>query len=108
MSMTVVVTRNVAARVRGFLASCMNEIAPGIYTAPAMSRGVRDRMWKVCEDWFFELDDQSSIVLTWQDSSRASGQSIRVLGLPPREIVDHEGVFLTRVRPTEGADDSCS
>ena len=44
MSMTVVVTRNVAPRFRGFLASVMLEIAPGVYTAPEMSKGVRERV----------------------------------------------------------------
>ena len=35
--MVVIVTRDVADRFRGFLASCMLEIAPGVYTAPRMS-----------------------------------------------------------------------
>ncbi|MEO0813153.1 MAG: type I-E CRISPR-associated endoribonuclease Cas2e, partial [Myxococcota bacterium] len=38
--MTVIVTRNVPMRFRGFLASCMLEIAPGVYTSPGMNRGV--------------------------------------------------------------------
>ena len=41
--MVVVVTRDVADRYRGFLASCMLEIAPGVYTAPRMTAGVRER-----------------------------------------------------------------
>ena len=107
MSMTVVITRNVAPRIRGFLASCMQEIAPGVYTAPKMSRGVRDRIWSVCQDWFYALDEQSSIVTTWEDGSLAGGQGVRVLGLPPREIIDHEGMLLTRVRPTEITGEQC-
>lgn len=43
--MTVVVTRNVEERYRGFLASCMLEIAAGVYTGPRMTTGVRDRVW---------------------------------------------------------------
>ena len=37
MPMCVIVTRDVPARVRGFLASCMLEIAPGVYTTPFVS-----------------------------------------------------------------------
>ena len=46
MPMTVIVTRNVEDRYRGFLASCMLEIAPGVYTGPRMTPGVRDRVWQ--------------------------------------------------------------
>ena len=45
--MTVVVTINVAARYRGFLASAMLEIAPGVYTSPNMTSGIRGRVWEV-------------------------------------------------------------
>ena len=38
--MTVVVTINVEARYRGFLASAMLEIAPGVYTSPQMTQGI--------------------------------------------------------------------
>ena len=37
--MTVIVTVNVEARYRGFLASAMLEIAPGVYTSPNMTGG---------------------------------------------------------------------
>ena len=45
MSMTVVVTRNVSPRIRGFLASSMLELAPGVYSATRLNTSVRDRMW---------------------------------------------------------------
>ena len=38
--MTVVVTINVEARYREFLASAMLEIAPGVYTSPQMTSGI--------------------------------------------------------------------
>ena len=53
--MTVVVTRNVVDRFRGFLASCMLEVAPGVYTAPRMNAAVRNRVWLVMEEWFGQL-----------------------------------------------------
>ena len=51
MPMTVVVTNNVPNRFRGFLASCMCEIAPGGYTAPRLTKAVRERVWAVLESW---------------------------------------------------------
>jgi len=47
MPMTVVVTRDVESRYRGFLASVMLEIAPGVYVSPNLSAGVRERIWSV-------------------------------------------------------------
>jgi len=93
--MTVVVTRNVAARFRGFLASCMVEIAPGVYTAPRMNRAVRERVWVVCEEWFDVLGE-GSIVMTWRESKLPGGQGVLVLGVPPVELYDHEGVLLAQ------------
>lgn len=93
--MTVVVTCNVVMRFRGFLASCMLEIAPGVYTAPKMSRGVRERIWNVLNDWF-NNEPQGSIVMTWSDSSLACGQGILTLGLPAKELLAYDGLFLVR------------
>ncbi|CAK0741936.1 CRISPR-associated protein Cas2 [Azospirillaceae bacterium] len=95
MSMTVIVTRDVAPRVNGFLTSCMLEIAPGVFTAPTMTAGVRDRVWTVIEDWFDALGG-GAIVMTWRDSSTPARQSIRVLGLPPRKIVEIDGMLLLK------------
>ena len=93
--MTVVVTINVAARYRGFLASTMLEIAPGVYTSPNMTKGIRGRVWDVLSGWYAELQ-QGSIVMTWRDPSAVGGQSIRVLGEAPKEIVDADGIYLVK------------
>ena len=93
--MTIVVTRDVPARFRGFLASVMLEIGPGIYSAPRISAGVRDRIWAVLEEWFQVLGG-GSIVMTWDDSREPSGQRLRVVGEPPIELVDQEGVILAK------------
>ncbi|MEI2616046.1 MAG: type I-E CRISPR-associated endoribonuclease Cas2e [Thermomicrobiales bacterium] len=45
-------TRNVPDRFRGFLASVMCEVTPGVYTSPGMTRAVRERVWAVMEEWF--------------------------------------------------------
>lgn len=94
--MTVVVTRDVPLRFRGFLASVMLEIAPGVYTAPRMDEGVRARVWNVLEGWFYDLGHPGSIIMTWRDGRHSSGQAIRTLGLPSKELVDHEGLLLVR------------
>ena len=93
--MTVIVTVNVAARYRGFLASAMLEIAPGVYTAPRMTSGIRERVWDVLADWYYELG-QGAIVITWQDSAAVGEQRIRTLGEAPKEIVDADGVYLVK------------
>ena len=93
--MTVVVTRDVADRFRGFLASTMLEIAPGVYTAPRMNKAVRERVWSVLKEWFIDLGG-GGIVMTWRSPSAVTQQEVLVLGEPPKELVDHEGVILVR------------
>lgn len=102
MPMTVVVTRNAQPRIRGFLASCMCEIAPGVYTAPRMTKGVRQRVWAVLNDWFTPTND-TAIVITWPDPALPGGQGVSTLGLPAKELCDHNGVFLVRRRLMDGA-----
>lgn len=98
MPMTVVVTRNVAPRLRGFLASCMLEIGPGIYTAPVLSSGVRERIWCLCSEWFDELHgSESSIIMTWQDAREPGGQGVLSIGVTPRSLKDHEGFLLGKI-----------
>jgi CRISPR-associated protein Cas2 len=105
MPMTVVVTRDVAPRFRGFLASCMLEIAPGVYTAPRMSKGVRERVWNVLHYWYGELGG-GSVVMTWYDREAAGRQGLAILGDPPKAIVEVDGLHLVRreVRPESAGD----
>jgi CRISPR-associated protein Cas2 len=88
--MVVVVTRDVADRFRGFLASAMLEIAPGVYTAPRMSKGVR---------WHGQLGG-GAILMTWSDPSEPFGQGIRTRGLPSRTFVELDGGLITTVTRT--------
>lgn len=101
MPMTIVVTRQVPGRFRGFLASCMCEIAPGVYTAPRMNRGVRERVWAVLEEWWMAYPD-SSVLMTWEDRKIVGGQNLRTLGLPRQDLQEHDGVFLARREPPAG------
>lgn len=96
--MTVIVTRNVSDRIRGFLASSMLELAPGVYTAPRHSPAVRERIWNVLEDWFV-LDDNASIIMVWSEYSMPGGQAVKMLGVPPVELVEMDGLVLTKRTP---------
>ncbi|MDI9458123.1 MAG: type I-E CRISPR-associated endoribonuclease Cas2e [Bacillota bacterium] len=93
MSLTVVVTRNVHSRIRGFLASSMLEVGPGVYTTTSLSAGARERVWKVLEEWFEGGD--TSIVMVWDDRME-SKQSVKVLGLPPIDLVSVDGLIVAR------------
>ena len=95
MPMTVVVTRDVEARYRGFLASAMLEVAPGVYVSPDLSAGVRERIWAVVEDWFTTLGNDA-VAMIWRDSTAAGGLALRHLGDPPKDIWDADGVLLVK------------
>lgn len=96
------VTRNVPDRYRGFLASCMLEVAPGVYVGPDMSAGVRDRVWGVCCEWAGVLPDNGGVLLAWRDSSSPSGLAMSALGWPRADIVEVDGIWLART-PGEGS-----
>jgi CRISPR-associated protein Cas2 len=98
--MTVLVTRNVEGRVRGFLASTMLEIASGVYTAPNMSAAVRERVWAVLEKWRVGTRDDSTI-MTWPSSSAAGGQEVKVLGEAPIDLTETPSIVLARRSLTE-------
>ena len=100
--MTIVVTRNVEARVRGFLASTMLEIAAGVYTAPNLTPAVRDRIWDVLEKWAVGTRDDS-VVMTWPAAQAPGGQVLRVLGERPVELCSTSSVVLAR-RPLTDAE----
>ncbi len=99
MPMTVVITTKVSGRVRGFLASCMCELAPGVYTAPRMNAAVRERVWRVMEGWFHDFKD-GSIVMTWPHKGKLGGQEVLCLGVPPVTLIELDGIYLAR-RDTE-------
>ncbi len=96
--MTVIVTINVAARFRGFLASTMLEITPGVYTSPEMTSGIRDRVWNVLSQWFYNQSENCTIVMTWRDPQAEGRQRIRILGDAPKKIVNADGVYLVKHR----------
>ena len=95
MPMTVVVTRDVEARYRGFLTSVMLEVAPGVYVAPDLSTAVRHRVWEVLKSWWFTLG-RGALVMVWRDKTASGNLRIETLGEPSKEIVDADGVLLLK------------
>jgi CRISPR-associated protein Cas2 len=95
--MTVVITRDVPDRFRGFLRTIFSEIAPGVFTAPRISQAVRNRIWKVMEAWHRGYDARAGTVLMiWPDEGAAGGQEIRSLGIEKVRLVEHEGLLLVK------------
>jgi CRISPR-associated protein Cas2 len=95
MALTVIVTRNVEPRYRGFLTSIMLEVSAGVYVSPNMTKGVRERVWSVVSDWWFALGN-GSLTLIWRDTTSVGDLRIETLGEPPKEIVDADGVLLVK------------
>lgn len=95
MSLTLIVTRNAPDRFHGFLASCMLEVAPGAFVGTHMTRAVRERVWKVMQDWIGLLPEDGGLALLWSDEQAPSGLGMRMLGWPKKELVDQEGMWLT-------------
>ena len=93
--MTVIITRDVELRYRGFIASAMVEVAPGVYISPSLSSGARARIWGILSMWHGELKN-GSITLIWKDSSQEQGIGLKQVGVPPKDIYDHEGYLLVR------------
>jgi CRISPR-associated protein Cas2 len=97
MPLTILVTRDVEMRYRGFLTSVMLEIAPGVYVAPEMSAAVRVRVWTVMTNWWNTLG-RGSLTMVWRDTSAPGNLRIETLGEPPKTIVDADGVLLVKHR----------
>lgn len=95
MPLTIVVTRDVENRFRGFLTSVMLEISAGVYISPDMTKGVRDRVWTVIEDWW-NARGGGSITMVWRDKSMTGNLRIECLGEPPKTIVDADGILLVK------------
>lgn len=95
MSMTVIVTRDVDDRYRGFLSSVMLEISAGVYTSARLNKGTRERVWAVLSGWHRALG-RGSVVMTWRDVNAPGGQGLLFLGEPPRELVEVDDMVLVR------------
>lgn len=97
MPLTLIVTRDVPARYRGFLASVMPELAPGVYIAPDLSKGVRERVWTVLVDWW-EAAPGAAVVMAFPDKAATGRLAIRILGTPPVELAELDGLWVVARR----------
>lgn len=95
MPLTIIVTRDVEARYRGFLTSVMLEVSAGVYVAPDMSSAVRKRVWDVVSHWWETLQ-RGSLVLVWRDKMATGHLQFETLGEPPKKIVDADGILLVK------------
>jgi hypothetical protein len=49
----------------------------------------------VLEGWFDDFQD-GSILMTWPNTKLRGGQEVRTLGLPRVELVECDGLYLTK------------
>ena len=97
MTLVTVVTRDVADRFRGFLSSVMLEVAPATYVSPRMSKGIRERVWKVLTEWHTS-EPRGSVVMIWRDMEATGGIGLAHLGAPPKTVVEVDGMWISRSR----------
>lgn len=96
MELVTIVTRDVADRVRGFLASVMLEVAPCTYISPRMNSGVRERTWQVVSDWHHS-DPVGSLVMIWSEKNATGGIGLAHLGVPSKELIELDGMWVVRL-----------
>jgi CRISPR-associated protein Cas2 len=96
MALVTIVTRDVADRFRGFLASVMLEVAPCTYVSPRMSKGVRVRVWSVMTEWHV-AEPNGSIVMVWRDREATGGIGLAHLGTPAKTLMEIDGMWIARV-----------
>jgi len=95
MALTVLITRDVDDRYRGFLSSTMLEVAPGVYASPHLTPRARDKVWSVVSDWHVSLG-RGALTLIYPDNKADGGMAVRSLGNPPRQPVRLDGVLLMK------------
>lgn len=99
MALVTIVTRDVADRFRGFLASVMLEVAPCTYVSPRMSKGVRERVWRVMTEWH-TAEPRGSIVIIWRDVESTGGVGLAHLGTPAKTLLEIDGMWIARAGPS--------
>jgi len=95
MALVIITMRDVPDRFHGFLASVMLEVATNVFVAPRMNAGVRQRVWAVLTEWHGQ-GLQGSLVMVWRDLNEVGGIGLGHLGTPPRELVEMDGMWITR------------
>lgn len=93
MSILVVVTEAVPARLRGRMAIWLLEIRAGVYVGD-VSRRVREMIWQQVEG----MAEEGSVVMTWGTNTE-SGFDFIAYGKNRRVPVDYDGLRLVSFMP---------
>ena len=93
MSMTVVVTENVPARLRGRLAIWLLEIRAGVYVGDT-SKPIREMIWQQIT----HLIGEGNAVLVWKTNTE-SGFDFQTYGANRRVPVDLDGLRVVSFLP---------
>jgi len=101
VSLTLIITRDVEDRYRGFLGSLLLEVAAGVYVGPRLAKGTRERVAKVLADWHGTLG-RGSITMVWRAAGEPGGIGLLNWGEPPKAIGEADGLLLVRraLRPS--------
>lgn len=94
MSMLVVVTENVPARLRGRLAVWLLEVRAGVYVGDT-SRKVREMIWHQVTT----LADEGNVVMAWAVNNE-SGFDFQTWGKNRRMAVELDGLRLVSFHPS--------
>jgi CRISPR-associated protein Cas2 len=95
MSMCIVVTEAVPARLRGRLAVWLLEIRAGVYVGD-VGRRIREMIWYQVT----ELAEQGNAVMAWGTNTE-SGFDFVTFGQNARMPIDFEGLRLVKFRPVK-------
>lgn len=95
MSMLVVVTENVPARLRGRLAIWLLEVRAGVYIGD-VSRRVREMIWQQSE----KLAEDGNVVMAWATNTE-SGFEFQTMGVNRRIPVEFDGLRLVSFLPPD-------
>lgn len=99
MSLTVVISRDVEDRYRGYLASAMLEASAGVYVSDRLTARARDTLWDTLARWHTQLG-RGSLQMLYADAKADGGIGLRSLGTPARQAVRLDGLLLMhRVSP---------
>lgn len=96
MSLTVIIARDVEKRYHGRLRSLMLEVSVGAYVSNRLNKDTRERIWEQLARWHAALG-RGSLVMVWQDRGTLDRAGVKHLGEPPRDLVDIDGLLLTRL-----------
>lgn len=95
MSMLVIASETIPARLRGRLAIWLLQVRAGIYIGNVSAK-VREMIWEQCETFY----EEGNIVMAWQTNTE-SGFDFQTLGENRRIPIEMDGVRLVSFLPQD-------